>query len=77
MRRAVLRREMEILALHERVDETGGEAVPAADAVEDLESGRGVASTKPCSRDHAIAHQSFTVALRTLRSVVAMMRRLG
>ena len=40
-------------------------------------SGRGVASTKPDSRDQAIAPQSLTVAVRTLRSVVATTWKFG
>ena len=65
------------VALEQAVDQAGREAVAAADAVEDLESGRCVASTKPSSRDQAIAPQSLTVALWTARSVVAITLKFG
>jgi len=67
----------QIAQRHQAVDEARGEAVAPPTRSRISSPGRGVASTKPASRDHAIALQSLIVALRTARSVVAMTWKFG
>ena len=58
------------LAVQEPVDQAGGEAVAAADAVEDLQVAAGASPGETRAVDQAIAPQSLTVAVCTVRSVV-------
>ena len=76
VRRAVLDGASRGSPVEQAVDQAGGEAVAAADAVEDLQAGALGGLDEAASADQAIAPQSLTVALRTARSVVATTAKL-
>ena len=77
VRGAVLDRRREVAVLQQPVDQPGGEAVAAADPVEDLQARAGASPRRTGRRAQAIAPQSLTVALRTARSVVATTLKFG